>query len=628
MVNDTYQTELRYRKSGADAEQALGAIKVVKAFGQEERETKNFNKHLKRGNRTSGRQAIMKGFASGMLETMVYTMTTLCHYIGAVFVREGVQNDNVDRQYRMGDVNSIFLSLLFAIYAASVATSNSALLSSGLKSCHSVNTIINREPKIKIDDPEADPVGEITENIRFDDVKFSYKTRNYQVLKGVSLEFKKGEITALVGISGSGKSTIVKLLERFYDPDTGTIYVNNKDLKQLNLRECRNKIGYVGQEPFLFNQSIKENLLNAKPDATDEEIDQALKDAMAYDFVMKFPKGIDSDVGAIGSKISGGQKQRIAIARALIRKPEILILDEATSALDKKNERSVQRAINRINSEFNITTVVIAHRLSTIKNANNIYVFERGNIVESGTHDELIVNNGPYSNFYNAQGQAYKSIEEAMKEDAKSQGVGDADEVKDEEDDKLVSESVKLSDENDIYEDGEVSFSYLEIFQRLYRYNRPKIFILFCFFSAVIVGTGQPCIAIPQEKLVYVMTIGSTRSHELHMMHKYCGIIAAMGIGALIIQWFNRACMAVLTQNMMQDVRINTYDKMIYQPIEFFDKRENATGNLTGVLSSDMKTLNGASVENYLIVLQGFAGLIACIAIAFAYSWPMGTLIA
>ena len=520
MVSDTYQTELRYRKSGADAEQALGAIRVVKAFGQEDRETREFNKNLKRSNRTAGTQAIMKGFASGMLETLTYTLTVLCLFIGSTMVREGVENNNANRNYRMGDVDGCFYCSMFAIYAASVGTSNAALLSSGLRSCHSVNSIINREPKIKIDDPESEPVEEIAGSIRFENVEFCYKTRSYQVLKGVSLEFKKGEMTALVGASGSGKSTIVKLVERFYDPDFGAIYVNDKNMKQLNLRDYRNRIGYVGQEPFLFNQTIKDNLLNAKPDATDEEIDQALKDAMAYDFVQKLPKGIDSDVGAIGSKISGGQKQRIAIARALIRKPDVLILDEATSALDKKNERSVQRAIYRINREFNITTIVIAHRLSTIKNADNIYVFEKGKIRESGTHDELMLNNGPYSRFYNAQDQAFQNIEKILNEESKNQAVEDLNEEIDLEDDKLISPSVSLSDFTDI-DKGELELSYIGILQRLYKYNRPKIFIAFCFFGAIAVGTGQPCIAIPQMKLRYQIIPGGEDSHEIHMINKY-----------------------------------------------------------------------------------------------------------
>ena len=371
--------------------------------------------------------------------------------------------------------------MLSSIYAISVCASNVALVTNGLSATKNINDIIDRKPKIKIDDPETEPVGEITESIRFDNVTFTYKTRDEQVLKEVTLEFEKGKMTALAGSSGSGKSTVAKLLERFYDPDSGTVYVNNKDLKQLNLREYRNKIGYVGQEPFLFNQSIKENLLNAKPDATDEEINKALKDAMAYDFVQNLPKGIDSDVGAIGGKISGGQKQRIAIARALLRKPEILILDEATSALDKKNERSVQRAIEQIHKEYDITTVVIAHRLSTIKDASMIYVFEKGKVIEQGPHDELIENNGVYASFYNAQGRAYESIEQVMDED-EDEKEGEDEYVQKEQKDKYSEESRRLSsldgstEDMQDYEPDELG--YFEILQKLYVYTRPKYFIL------------------------------------------------------------------------------------------------------------------------------------------------------
>ena len=624
MVGDAQKTELRYRKSGAYAEQAIGSIKVVKAFGQEERETKDYNKHLNTGNKTASKQASMKGLASGLLETLTYILTFISLFIGATFCREGVYNDNVSRDYRMGDIFGVFNGILLAITATAVGASNGALLSSGLKSCYNVNQIIQREPKIKIDDPTAEPVGTISEDIEFTDVTFSYKTRNYQVLKGVSLTFKRGEMTALVGVSGSGKSTIVKLLERFYDPDTGTVSVNGKDLRNLNLREYRNKIGYVGQEPFLFNQSIKENLLNAKPDATDADIDKALKDAMAYEFIQKLPQGINSDVGSIGSKISGGQKQRIAIARALLRQPEILILDEATSALDKKNERSVQRAIDRINKEYKITTVVIAHRLSTIKDANMIYCFERGRIVENGSHDELMGNSGPYANFYNAQGQAYKHVENALKETAEAE-IDDED---GKEYEKESSESVKMihsdKDEEDTGDLIEKDLGYVEILERLYKYNRPKEYLIFCFFGVILVACGQVCIAIPQMKLLFAMILGDDHSHQKHETLKYSGILIGMGLSAMMVQWVTRGCMAMMTQNMMKDVRTEAYDNLIHQPIEFYDKKENATGNLTGILAADMKTMNGAAVENYLLILQGFTGIICSVVVAFVYSWPIG----
>lgn len=627
MVSDAMKTELRYRKSGAQAEQAIGAIKVVKAFGQEEREIKDYNYHLRKGNATATSQAVLKGLACGLLETLSYILTFISVFIGATFCREGVYNDNVDRDYRMGDVFGIFNGILLAVTATAIGASNGALLSTGLKATHNINKVIDTEPKIKVDDPDAEPVGPITQDIRFENVSFKYKTRNYQVLKNVDLTFKRGEMTALVGVSGSGKSTIVKLLERFYDPEEGgTVYVNEKDLRTLNLREYRQKIGYVGQEPFLFNQSIRENLLNSKPDATDEEIDKALRDAMAYDFIQKLPKKLDSEVGSIGSKISGGQKQRIAIARALLRRPEILILDEATSALDKKNEISVQRAIDKINRELKITTVVIAHRLSTIKDANKIYVFEKGRVTEHGTHQELLdKEDGAYAKFYNAQTQAFKNIEKAIKEDP---GNIEDIEAEDELNDNLDSFSVKLSSDKSGHkaeEEEEKELGYLDILERLYKYNRPKIYIVYGLIGCMLVATSQVSISIPQMKLLFAIILSDgDEAHEKHETLKYSFMLVGMAFIAMCIQWFTRYCMAELTQNMMKDVRTDAYGNLIRQPVAFYDRKENATGNLTGILASDMKTMNGAAFENYLRIFQGFSGIVASVVIAFIYNWVIG----
>jgi ATP-binding cassette subfamily B (MDR/TAP) protein 1 len=192
------------------------------------------------------------------------------------------------------------------------------------------------------------------------------------------------------------------MLERFYDPESGEVSLDGKNVKSLNLSSMRHIIGYVSQEPILFNTSIRENMLFAKPDATDDEIKQALKDSNAWNFIQKFEKGIDTNVGSGGGQLSGGQKQRIAIARAIIKKPRILLLDEATSALDKVNERLVQDAIDRYRkSTGGITIIIIAHRLSTIKDADKIVVIKDGVKVEVGNHDELLKQypDGVYASF-------------------------------------------------------------------------------------------------------------------------------------------------------------------------------------------------------------------------------------
>jgi ATP-binding cassette subfamily B (MDR/TAP) protein 1 len=223
--------------------------------------------------------------------------------------------------------------------------------------------------------------------------------------------FEEGKTTALVGPSGSGKSTIIQLLERFYDPTSGQVTLDGVDIKDINLKSMRQLIGYVGQEPVLFNCSIKQNMLFAKPDATDDEIISALKAANAWDFIVKKmgSQGINVQVGGSGGQLSGGQKQRIAIARAFLKKPRILLLDEATSALDKMNEKAIQAAIdNYKKTTGNITTIVIAHRLSTIRDADKIVVLKSGELIEMGSHDELLANfpEGTYAGFCEKQQSA------------------------------------------------------------------------------------------------------------------------------------------------------------------------------------------------------------------------------
>ena len=626
MVNDNIRNERRYLKAGANAEQALGAVKVVKAFGQEEHEKNEYNSHLIKNNKGISQQASLKAFSMALVDLMNYILTFTSSFFGAIFVKEHVYNDNFNRDYRMGDTHTISQATMMVMFGLGIAGTNAVYITNALKACARAISVIEREPAIKIDDPEAQPVASIDQDIEFNDVRFTYKSRDIQVLKGVSLTFKRGEMTALVGISGSGKSTIVKLLERFYDPDSGTIMVNGTDLKNLNLREYRSKIGYVGQEPFLFNQTVKENLLNAKPDATDDEIDKALKDAMAYDFVQKMPNKLDTDVGAIGSKISGGQKQRIAIARALLRKPEVLILDEATSALDKKNERSVQKAIDRINSENNITTVVIAHRLSTIKDADMIYCFEKGNIAENGTHDQLMKNSGPYANFYSAQEKANEHVMGALGADQEVDAEGD--EQLDADGEESVHMANSLVEEADKAEEQEYpELGYMEILGKLYGYTRPRAYLYFSIIGCGVSSCSQVLLGIPQGRLLYEIIFNDDdHAHQTHATMKYSAIIGGMGIVSFYIHWATKYFLSSMTFNLVQDMRTAVFDNTLKQPTKFYDRKENATGVLTSTLAADMKLLNGASFENYLFLFQGFSGLLCMLVIAFVYSWPMGVL--
>ncbi|MFM7770780.1 MAG: ABC transporter ATP-binding protein, partial [Bacteroidota bacterium] len=240
--------------------------------------------------------------------------------------------------------------------------------------------------------------------IEFKDVTFSYPTRpDSCILKNINLSIHAGQQIALVGSSGSGKSTVANLALRFYNPQTGDILFDGKSSETFSLRDIRNNMAYVPQEVLLFGGTIRENIQYGNPNANENEITEAAKKANAYDFIMQFPEQFDTLVGERGIQLSGGQRQRVAIARAILKNPSILILDEATSALDTENEKLVQQALNELMKDR--TSLVIAHRLSTIRNADCIYVLEDGKIAEFGSHMELVQKGGSYKRMIELQEQ-------------------------------------------------------------------------------------------------------------------------------------------------------------------------------------------------------------------------------
>ncbi|SFQ30782.1 ABC transporter ATP-binding protein [Caldicoprobacter faecalis] len=268
-----------------------------------------------------------------------------------------------------------------------------------LASAERVFEILNEEPEIK-DDPDAIKVDRVKGKIEFRNVSFRY-VDDVPVLKNVSFKVNPGEMIALVGPTGVGKTTIANLIPRFYDPDSGQILIDDIDIRKIKLSSLRKQISMVSQDVFLFNGTVKENILYGRPDATDEEVIAAAKAANAHDFIMELPEGYNTRVGERGVKLSGGQKQRISIARALLKDAPILILDEATSSVDTQTEKLIQEALENLMK--NRTTIVIAHRLSTIRDADQIIVLKDGEIVEAGRHNELLKKGGLYSQLCKAQ---------------------------------------------------------------------------------------------------------------------------------------------------------------------------------------------------------------------------------
>lgn len=268
-----------------------------------------------------------------------------------------------------------------------------------LASAARVFEVLDTVPKIR-DHPDARALSRVRGEVAFEEVRFCYQ-EGAQVLHGISFSAASGEMVALVGHSGGGKTTIVKLIPRFYDPDDGRVLVDGNDVRDVTVGSLREQMAVVFQDAFLFNGTIRENIAYGRPDAGDDEVANAARAANAHAFVIELPEGYDTVIGERGVRLSGGQQQRVAIARALLKDPRILILDEATSAVDSETENLIQEALRRLFADR--TSFVIAHRLSTVLHADQILVIEGGRIVERGRHRELLDKNGVYAALYQAQ---------------------------------------------------------------------------------------------------------------------------------------------------------------------------------------------------------------------------------
>ena len=366
-------------------EESLGGLKVVKSYNAEKYFAKTFNDSINRLYQLTISIGKKNNLASPMSEFMgILVIGVLLVYGGNLVLVEGSLKGSNFITY-IGLAYNI-LTPAKAISKASYAVKNGLAAAERVFEVLEVeNTITNKEDAIVKET--------FTDKISIENINFSYAEEN--VLKNFSLEIPKGKTVALVGQSGSGKSTIANLLTRFYDVQEGTVKIDGIDIKDITLESLRDLMGLVTQDSILFNDTVKNNIRLGKEDATDEEIIAALKVANAYEFVKDLPNGIETNIGDAGGKLSGGQKQRLSIARAVLKNPPIMILDEATSALDTESEKFVQVALE--NMMQNRTSIVIAHRLSTIQKADKIIVMQKGEIIEQGTHDELLALNGTYS---------------------------------------------------------------------------------------------------------------------------------------------------------------------------------------------------------------------------------------
>ena len=377
----------------AQLEDSLSGVRVVKSFGNEDAEMGKFQ---------SGNNAFLESKKSaykimGIYNSGMGVFTTLVTIVvvvaGAVFL--------TNKTLEVADLVTFMLYINNFTDPIKRLVSFTEQFQNGASGYERFLEIMNVEPDI-VDDKHAVDVGTLQGDISFKNVMFHYVDTDTNVLSNLTLDIKAGEYVALVGSSGAGKTTMCSLIPRFYDVTSGEIDIDGMDIRKMTQKSLRRNIGIVQQDVYLFAGTVKDNIRYGKPDATDEEIIAAAKNANAHEFIMQLPDGYNTDIGQRGVKLSGGQKQRLSLARVFLKNPPILIFDEATSALDNESEKIVQDSLEHLAK--NRTTLVIAHRLSTIRNAKRILVLTEDGIAEEGTHEELMAKNGVYANFYHIQG--------------------------------------------------------------------------------------------------------------------------------------------------------------------------------------------------------------------------------
>lgn len=366
---------------------------VVKSFTAEDLESSKFRRAAQRFRQASLKYIAMQGLPSPIIEFFgAVTIVGLLTY-----AREQIKAG----QMTTGDFMSFVTALLLLYEPVKRLAGIHNIFQQAAGASERVFEYLDRKPLVS-ERPGARELTGLRESIEFDHVSFQYPDApNGAALTDVTLRVEKGEVAAVVGPSGAGKTTLAALLSRFYDPTEGAVRIDGCDIREFTLRSLRRQIAMVGQETFLFNDTVEANIRYGRPNATRAEVEEAARAAMAHDFICELPQGYDTVVGERGTKLSGGQRQRLAIARALLKNAPILVLDEATSQLDTESEALVQRAL--ANLMANRTVIVIAHRLSTIRRADRIVVLSEGRVTETGTHKELIGQNGIYQRLHELQ---------------------------------------------------------------------------------------------------------------------------------------------------------------------------------------------------------------------------------
>ncbi|KAH9637264.1 hypothetical protein HF086_006908 [Spodoptera exigua] len=634
-----------YSQAGKQAEEVLKSVRTIVAFNGENKEVDRYTKLLQPAEKQGRKRGLYTGLGNGFNWVLTYSLNAIGFTYGTRLVFMDWDSPEGERKYLVGVVYSILFSVYMATQSVTFCVPHAEVFAAARGAASSIFQLIDRVPLIDSLQKGGLTPRRVIGEISLEDVHFSYPSRpEVKVLNGFSIKIKAGECVALVGSSGCGKSTILQLLQRLYDPLSGSVKLDGKDVKNLNLGWLRSCLGVVGQEPVLFRGTIFDNIAIGFPEATREEVQTVAEMAYAHDFITNLPNGYDTVIGERGASLSGGQKQRIAIARSLLREPAVLLLDEATSALDPHSERQVQAALDR--ASVGRTTIMVSHRLSTITNANRIICMDQGAIVEEGTHEELMKTKGFYYKLVTT-GNETKEPEEIETVAEEGDGEENVEPVLAPRADvkrksnrhshdwmtprgsicSVVSTGLQNFVYNADYESDEEKDEEEEIKPvsdwQILKLNAPEWpLITIGSIAAFVQGACFPVFA-----LLFGFSSGifilDDRKEIIYLADLYSGMFVVVAAVAGVSMCLQSTTFTTAGLKMTTRLRQQYFSSLLKQEIGFFDKESNTVGAMCARLSGDTAEVQGATGLRIGLILQGISSVLVGFLMAICYNWKL-----
>ncbi|KAJ0183787.1 hypothetical protein K1T71_000210 [Dendrolimus kikuchii] len=645
-----------YSQAGKQAEEVLKSVRTVVSFGGEHKEVERYKRLLEPAQDFGRKRGLYTGLGNGFNWVLTYSLNAIGFTYGTRLVLIDFDKDADNRKYLVGVVYSILFSVYMATQSITFCVPHAEVFATARGAAASIFQLIDREPKIDTLDKGGLAPRRVKGELTLEDVHFNYPSRSeVKILKGFSLHIKPGECVALVGSSGCGKTTILQLLQRLYDPQSGSVKLDGKDLKNLNLGWLRSSLGVVGQEPILFRGTIHENIAIGCPEATREEVVRVADMAYAHDFIINLPNGYDTVIGERGASLSGGQKQRIAIARSLLREPAVLLLDEATSALDPYSERQVQAALDR--ASVGRTTIIVSHRLSTIVNANRIICMDQGVIVEEGTHEELMKTQGVYYKLVTTgnenvtemdtseplleepEGEANVDVAPIARVDVRRRSnrrVHRHHSLKKDTHDWMtprgsISSVMSTGFQNFVFntdleseheDDDDEEVQAVSDWQLL-KLNAPE-------WPLITVGSVAAFIqgaCFPVFALLFGFSSGifalSDRQEIVYLADLYSGMFIVIAAVAGLSMFLQSTTFTTAGLKMTTRLRHQYFSALLRQDMSYYDKESNTVGAICARLSGDTAEIQGATGLRIGLILQGVSSVLIGFLMAISYNWKL-----